>query len=61
MGGAHALCVHFVNRARRRPTRVQLCTSGVRFVNTAPANATKLTKCTLAAAAQPTHFPTQRS
>jgi hypothetical protein len=53
--------VHFVDTARDRAARVQLCTSDVRFVNRAPTTALKLTKCTLTAATQPTHFPTQRS
>jgi len=52
--------VRFVNTVRPQATRVHLCTSDVRFVNRPPTNATKLTKCTLTAAARHTHFPTQR-
>jgi len=53
--------VHFVNFAPRQLARVRLCTSGVRFVNRAATNATKLTFRTLVSDPQPTRFLTQRS
>jgi len=41
--------VHFVNTVRPRATRVQLCTSGVHFVDRVHVSATKLTFRTLTA------------